>query len=112
MTLPKSFGLARWIAEGDPAGETWSGQEWGWSLGGTPPKDLRVGDRIYVVCTGRLRGYAPLVRIERAGYRYTLVRGGGAEAVTIDKTILGFRGPRYRWWARESEQPFPEWRTA
>lgn len=30
VTLPLSFGLDRWIAEGDPAGSPWSGEEWGW----------------------------------------------------------------------------------
>ncbi len=29
----------------------------------------------------------------------------------LEEPIKGFRGFRYRWWKREDEQPFPEWRT-
>jgi hypothetical protein len=36
----------------------------------------------------------------------------GAVAVTIPERIHGFRGYRQRWWPREAEQPFPDWRTA
>ena len=28
VTVPLSFGLDTWIAEGDAAGEEWSGEEW------------------------------------------------------------------------------------
>lgn len=110
VTVPKSFGLDRWIEEGDPAGTPWSGEEWHFYLGGHPP-DIEPGDRVYVVYNGKLRGYAPLVRIERyLGGRYALVRHGGAVACTIEEPILGFRGFRYRWWERASEKPFSEWR--
>jgi hypothetical protein len=108
VTLPKSFGLARWIEEGDPAGERWSGEEWGFFLGGSPPK-MDPGERVYVVFDGKLIGFAPLIRIQFTDRGYALVRGGGAEAVTIDERIIGFRGFRYRWWKREDERPFPEW---
>lgn len=110
VTLPKSFGLKRWIEEGDPAGTKWSGQEWGWFMGGNPPKKLNQGDRVYVVYDGHLIGYAPLLYIaptDSGGF--ALVRGGGAVAVTINQHIRGFQGYRYRWWNREDERPFPEW---
>jgi hypothetical protein len=122
VTLPKSFGLKKWIAEGDPAGEPWSGEHWGWFMGGNPPKKLEPGDRVYVVYDGHLIGYSPLLRIEddlplfdtsvaaygRGGF--ALVRGGDAVAVTIDQRIRGFQGYRYRWWDRDQERPFPEWK--
>lgn len=37
VTLPQSFGLDAWIAEGDPAGTEWSGTEWDWYMGGPIP---------------------------------------------------------------------------
>lgn len=113
VTVPKSFGLAAWIAEGDPAGAPWSGEEWHFYLGGHRP-DIKPGERVYVVYNGRLRGFAPLVRIEldvSYGKRYSLVRHGGAEAVTITDNIPGFRGWRYRWWKLYEEYPFPDWQT-
>lgn len=119
VTVPKSFGLDRWIAEGDPAGAPWSGDEWHFYLGGGRPR-IESGERVYVVYNGRLRGYSPLVRVEPVttfgyrgnGKRYSLVRRGGAVAVTIDELIPGFRGFRYVWWERSVERPFPEWQTA
>jgi hypothetical protein len=108
VTVPKSFGLDRWIAEGDPAGELWSGEEWHFYLWGALP-DIQSGERVYVCYNGVLRGYAPLVRIDREGSRYGLVRHGGAVAVTIPEYIKGFRGFRYRWWNTLLEVPFPEW---
>jgi hypothetical protein len=111
VTVPKGFGLDAWIAEGDLPGEPWSGQEWAFFLGGPRP-DVSAGERVYVVYNGRLRGHAPLVRIERTGpSSFALIRHNGAEAVTIDERITGFRGFRYRWWDRSRERPFPEWRT-
>lgn len=116
VTVPKTFrfagqvGLAAWVAEGDLPGEEWSGNDSHFYLGGGSP-DIQPGERVYVVCEGRLRGYAPLVRIEHFGSRsYALVRQGGAVAVTIDRKIRGFQGFRYRDWAREEERPFPNWR--
>ena len=112
VTLPKSFGLKRWIAEGDPAGAEWSGEKWCWFMGGNPPTKLNPGDRVYVAYAGHLIGYAPLIRIERFGpdHGYALVRGGGAVAVTLYQRIRGFQGYRYRWWDRAVERPFPDWR--
>ena len=73
---------------------------------------ILFGDRVYVVCEDRLRGYALLVQMAREGRCIHLVRGGGAVAVTIPERITGFRGWRYRWWELTSEIPFPDWRTA
>ena len=111
VTLPLSFGLYRWIQEGDPAGEESSGEEWGWYVGGARPA-CEAGDRLYVVHAGKLRGFAPVIRVAtlRPG-SHCIVRGGYAVAVTIPERIPGFRGWRRRWWDREAEQPFPEWRT-
>lgn len=111
VTVPQSFGLKTWIEEGsDLPGAPWSGSEWHFYLGGSPPKDIRPGDRVYIVYKGKLRGYAPLVRVDiETRYIYGLVRHGGAEAVTIDEHIPGFRGFRYVWWSREIERPFPDW---
>jgi len=127
VTVPKNFeyaglvGIEAWIREGDAAGDPWSGEEWHFYLGGPRPQ-VKPGDRVYVVCNGKLRGYAPLVRLEDyrgyvnengeyIGGGYALVRHGGAVAVTIDEPIRGFRGFRYRWWKYEQERPFPDWKT-
>lgn len=113
VTVPQSFGLDEWIAEGDPAGEEWSGQVWHFYLGGAPPRDVEPGDRVYVVYKGYVRGYAPLVRIERTTERnFAFVRHGGAVAVTINEYVRGFQGWRYVWWDRAAEIPFPSWRFA
>lgn len=111
VTVPKSFGLAEWIAEGDPAGTEWSGELWGFTVRGGRP-NIQPGERVYIVCEDRLRGYAPIVRMDQLGPRYwELGRGGDAVAVTLPQNITGFRGWRYRWWNRENEIPFPEWKT-
>ncbi len=116
VTVPKSFGLDVWIAEGDAAGEPWSGQKWGFYMGGHPPK-IEPGERVYIVYNGKLRGYSPLIRLlvrpqtPMSRRNYVLVRGGGAVAVTIDREIKGFQGFRYRDWDYSEENPFPEWRS-
>lgn len=111
VTLPKSFGLKRWIEEGDPAGTRWSGQEWGWFMGGRPPTKIQPGERVYVVYNGRLIGYSPLLYVvPTISGGFALVRGGGAVAVTIGWRIRGFQGYRYRWWDRSEERPFPNWK--
>lgn len=121
VTVPKTFrhvaapdakGLAAWCAEGDCAGAEWSGELWGFTVAGPRP-DIRKGDRVYIVCEDLLRGYAPLVDLVQLGDRYwELVRGGGAVGVTLPQKVVGFRGWRRRWWEREAEIPFPNWRTA
>lgn len=109
VTLPQRFTLKTWVEEGDPAGTEWSGQEWHWYMGGLMPR-ITPGERVYVCYKGRIIGYAPLVRIESAdAWRFALVRHGGAVAVTINRTIPGFRGFRYRDWDYSEEVPFPEW---
>lgn len=124
VTVPKNFthpsapgkrGLAAWLAEGDPPESEWSGQEWWFTTYGGIPL-CNPGDRVYVVCEGRLVGYSPLIRCmydegvaERCKGDYhgpiAFIRGGGAVACTIDLPITGFRGWRYRWWSREAEHP-------
>lgn len=111
VTVPRSFGLDTWIDEGDPAGaKEETGFDWHFYLGGPEP-DIQPGDRVYVVYNNAIRGYAPLVRVERNWRGYALVRRGGAVAVTIPERVRGFRGFRYRWWKREIEVPFPDWRN-
>lgn len=112
VTVPKDLWRS-WIAEGTLPGEGWDGrEEFHFYLGGERPA-IDPGERVYIVAHGMLRGYAPLVRIDQIDYRQIgLVRHGGAEAVTIDEPIRGFRGYRYRWWERDEEHPFPNWRMA
>lgn len=81
--------------------------EWYFSVGSRP--EIEPGGRVYVVAYGRLRGYAPLVRVEERGNRFALVRCGGAVACTITEPIKGFQGWRYRHWERGEEREFPEW---
>ena len=125
VTLPKKFGLKAWIGEGDAAGDPPDPDGRGdgkqkyyyWTVSSCPK--IEPGDRVYVVYAGRLIGYAPLLSVGVEVYtnrrgdvkkRWKLWRQGGAEAVTIDEHIFGFQGYRYRWWDRENEYPFPEWR--
>lgn len=126
VTVPQNFthpdapglkGLAAWIAEGDAAGEPDSGKEWWFTTYGPLPV-FTPGDRLYIVCEGKLRGYAPLVRVMfdqsrlRGGAApLAFVRRGEAVACTIDEPIRGFRGWRARWWERSAERPFPDWKT-
>jgi len=116
VTVPKNFryekapgkvGLQAWLAEGDPPGSEWSGQEWDFMIGHTKPR-IQHGERVYIVCEGKLQGYAPLIRLDYFPNipprgRYSLVRGGGAVALTLESAIPGFRGFRYRWWNRTDE---------
>lgn len=113
ITVPQKV-WAYWLAEGDCAGdgrETWEADEYVYTVPTWP--DIARGERVYVVAFGKLRGWAPLTEVYREGDqgRVFLVRAGGAQAVTIDTPIRGFRGYRYRWWDREEEKPFPEWQT-
>lgn len=114
VTVPKDR-WEEWISEGDAAGLTpapWGGEhEYFFRVGGIVPL-IEPGERVYVVAHGRLRGYAPLVRVEAEYAGCYLVRRGGAVAVTIDAPIRGFQGFRYRFWKREDERPFPDWRSA
>lgn len=112
VTIPEEPGLRgldAWCAEGDAAGEQASGFLWRFTTSGGLP-NITPGERVYIVCEDRLRGYAPLVKLRCDGGVH-LIRGGGAVAVTIPGKLVGFRGWRYRWWDRSMEEPFPEWRT-
>jgi hypothetical protein len=67
--------------------------------------------RFYVVSNGRLRGWAPIVRVDITGDGgFEIIRRGGAVACTIPEPIPGFRGLRVRWWKRQDEIEFPDWR--
>jgi hypothetical protein len=110
VTVPKQR-WSEWITEGDLPGEEWSGLDSYFLVGGRPPR-IEPGERVYIVALGRLRGYAPLVRCEAGNLNVALIRQGGAVAVTINESIRGFRGWRYRWWEREQEVPFPDWRES
>lgn len=116
VTVPKGL-WSEWIEEGDLAGEPWSEEaEYHFWIRPDALPTIAPGDRVYIVAWGRLRGFAPLVRLERrcklAPSRACLVRRNGAEAVTIPDPVVGFQGWRYRWWDRSAEVPFPEWRVA
>lgn len=115
VTCPKNIWLD-WLEEGDLPGDPPTGEEWGFSTWGPKP-DIQPGERVYVVAHGRLRGYAPLTRLEyqHVGHgqgRVAFGRAAGAVAVTIAEPIKGFRGWRYRWWRSETEIVFPDWKTA
>lgn len=111
-TCPKDF-WPEWIAEGDAAGDPETGEEWGWYTGHSYIHLINPGDRFYVVAHGLLRGYAPVTRVEINVYGKGFIgRRGGAVACTIDDPIPGFRGLRERWWSRDAERPFPDWKTA
>jgi len=113
VTVPKNLWDA-WLAEGDLPGEPARFRSHFWIRRGQMP-DIQLGERVYIVAYGRLRGYAPLVGIEQScklrPQRGCLMREGGAEAVTIPEPIVGFMGWRYRWWTQEIETPFPNWKN-
>ena len=110
VTVPKGL-WSEWIVEGDAAGEPATGNLYFFTIP-YPAPDIQPGERVYVVAHGRLRGYAPLVKVDRIYGSLALFREAGAEAITIAEPIRGFRGWRYRWWNRSDEVPFPAWRTA
>jgi hypothetical protein len=109
VTVPKGI-WEDWILEGDAAGDPPTDEEWGFYTGGGKP-DIVPGDRVYVVAHGRLRGYAPLTRLVMRGRQVVFCRKGGAVAITIKAPIRGFRGWQFRWWDRNIEIPFPDWKT-
>jgi hypothetical protein len=134
VTVPKRL-WREWLAEGDLPGQEPQYASHFW-FGGPIPK-IEPGERVYIVAHGRVRGYAPLVAIERCcaldPSRHCLLRAGGAVAVTPrcrrhhgrvwecnrfetgcptedhPLPVQGFRGVLYRWWPREIEMPFLEW---
>lgn len=112
VTVPKWF-FEDWIDEGDAAGDPPTGETWGFSCGSAryaqPP--IQRGERLYVVAHDKLRGYAPVTKVVAHQGKWWICREGGAVACTIAEPIKGFRGWRKRWWEREQEQPFPDWRA-
>lgn len=111
VTVPQECWSA-WIAEGDAAGEPETGEEWAYFVGGLRRPPIEAGERLYIVAHDHLRGYAPVTQVAKVEGRWGIGRKGGAVAVTIGQTIDSFRGYRQRWWPREDEQPFPDWKTA
>lgn len=111
-TCPQHF-WREWIAEGDAAGDPYTGEEWGWYTGSPRIRKIEVGDRFYVVAHGMLRGYAPVTRVRLSEKHVggVICRRGGGVAVTIPEAIPGFRGLRERWWPREAEIAFEDWKT-
>lgn len=121
VTIAQGIWLG-WLCEGTLPGES-SPEEWalfyGSGRGGrrpTAPTNLFPGDRVYVAAYGLIRGYAPLIRIERTPAGYALVRAGGAVACTpwkedVPLRVPPFQGVRYRTWPRETERAFPDWMT-
>lgn len=99
-----------WKDEGDLPGEPWSGNI-SWFKLGQRPKRTKLGDRVYIVCRNHLIGYAPLTDVREHNGCFYLIREGNAVAVTIDQEIKGFQGFRYRWWDRDKERPFPDWKN-
>lgn len=112
VTVPRAQ-WNEWLAEGDLPGDPESEYESHFTFR-RPIRAIEPGERVYVVAHDRLRGYAPLVRVEQECSLYPgrscLVRRGGAVAVTLLVPTRGFRGYRKRWWDRSEEVPFPAWR--
>lgn len=110
-TCPMTF-WNEWVAEGDAAGDPYSGEEWGWYTRDPKAKTAQPGDRFYVVAHGKLRGYAPVTQVMEDGHgAFVICRRGDAVACTIESPIPGFRGLRRRWWERSEEVPFPGWKN-
>jgi hypothetical protein len=111
VTVPKGR-WQEWIDEGDLPGDE-AQSESHFMLGAMPA--ISIGERVYIVAHGKLRGYAPLEDTEDFCSlnvsRCCLIRTGGAVAVTIARPIPGFQGFRYRWWDRADERAFPDWMT-
>ncbi len=111
-TCPKDF-WEDWIAEGDAAGDPPTGQEWGWYTRHHLAASIKPGDRFYVVAHGKLRGWAPVTRLDDRSFvehGFVICREANAIACTIPEVIPGFRGLRLRWWDRAIEEPFPNWK--
>ncbi|MBW7997487.1 MAG: hypothetical protein FVQ81_13115 [Candidatus Glassbacteria bacterium] len=115
VTVPKRL-WRMWIDEGDCPGDPPTGDESSFYVGHRRRPNIAPGERLYIVCWGRLRGYAPVTRVVQKRQGWAICREGGAVAVTIRPfhwlaRIKGFRGWRYRWWDICIEVPFPGWKT-
>lgn len=115
-TCPKDF-WEEWIAEGDAASDkgtvfpSITGNDWSWCTRDRKALSAGHNDRFYVVAHGRLRGWAPIIRVDTTGDGgFEIIRRGGAVAVTVPFPIPGFRGLRTRWWSRDVEFPFGDWK--
>ena len=116
-TCPKTF-WKEWLEEGDCAGEPETGHYYAWlSRHRLAHALVRIFDheetyRFYVVAHGKLRGYAIVEGLDITPVRkdIKIIRKGQAVAVTIPEPIPGFRGLRKRWWDRDDEISFPDWR--
>jgi hypothetical protein len=110
VCLPVSSFHNWWNEEGTP--EFPNEHEYDWVVGRRPPNTIIPhSSRLYIVCGGLLRGFAPILRVDPWDAKHwALVRDGrSAEAVTVDAPIRSFRGWRYRWWDRREEGPFTDW---
>jgi hypothetical protein len=77
VTVPKRL-WEEWIFEGDLPGDEESGDEYAFYLAGPRP-EIEPGERVYVVAHGKVRGFAPLIRVALCpGIHWALIRGGGA----------------------------------
>src|ERR1700733_9887576 len=107
-TCPKGF-WEEWIAEGDAASDNgvivpWSGMDWSWCTRDHKANSINYRERFYVVAHGKLRGWAPVIRVDLTGDDgFEIIRRDGAVACTIPEMIPGFRGLRVRWWDRAIE---------
>jgi transcriptional regulator with XRE-family HTH domain len=104
---------AAWLKEGDPAvvppdKPVKTKRRHALYLGTHEPV-ITPGERVYIVSHGRLRGYAPLIAIEKKGPAYYAIRGGGAVAVTLPRSLY-LTHPIERTWSLAEEIPFPQWR--
>lgn len=119
-TCPKDF-WEQWLEEGGLPDEGGDTLRYHWYTSHHLAKSARRGDRFYIVAHGKLRGYAPIVEVEsyerpdlpadmQPDFKFGIVRQSGAVACTIPTLIPGFRGLRLRWWKREEEIPFPDWK--
>jgi hypothetical protein len=81
-TCPKTF-WDEWIAEGGAAGAPETGEEWGWYTKARMARVIRPGDRFYIVAGGRLRGWAPVVRLDCFERGFAIIRQGGAVVCSL-----------------------------
>lgn len=119
VTVPRER-WDEWIGEGDLAGDPPSDREHAFCVFGDEPPAM--ASRLYIVAHGHLRGYAPIIRIDRklmgrgkGAYGkggWLIIRQGGAVACTIHAGTPGFPGWRKKWWSDEQEIPWTQWRHA
>ena len=81
-----------WLEEGNLPGEPWDPDEddYHWFSRGPVPH-IDPGERVYVVAHGRLRGYAPLVRIDHRAQWATPPKRGMRGSLTPASPTLSKR---------------------